>query len=116
MSKITFNELTLENFHQWPHFLKYSLLIFFAILCCFLNYWLIFSSNFSQYKILTNEEIHLKAEFENKQQLANVKAYKNQLQAIEKIYGNRLKLLVKKNEIYSFYYVGLYDCIINNNT
>jgi type IV pilus assembly protein PilO len=99
MTKVYFKELNLENFHQWPYALKYSLLIFFAILLGILNYWLIFNSKFHQYKIRVNEEINLREEFENKHRLANVPAYQNQLYRIEKIYRNNLKLLVRENEI-----------------
>ena len=99
MTKLTFNELSLETFHQWPLPLKYSMLVLGGILFGILNYWLLLSSNWYQYEILVNEEINLKSEFEKKQQLANLKAYQKQMQAVETKYGNSLKQLVKENEV-----------------
>lgn len=98
MNKINFNELTLENFNQWPISFKYFVFIALEILLGILGYWFILKPNFERYDRLFNQEIHLRAEFESKQQKANLDAHQRQLQALNKEYGTMFKLLVTEND------------------
>lgn len=99
MKSINLNELSLDNFHLWPHFLKYCTLLLSGILLVMLNYELFVSNNLDQYKLLSDETINLKTEFEKKQPLVNLAAYQKQFQLLNKNYQSNLQLLVKENEI-----------------
>lgn len=99
MKSLNFNELTLDNFHQWPQIFKYFALITFAIFLCFLDYVFFLKSSIFQYKFLANEDLKLRLEFEKKYQLTNLQAYQKQLHKIEKMHEASLKKLVKESEI-----------------
>lgn len=101
MNRINWKELSLSDFHQWPELIKYSVFSILCLVFIMIYYFLIFSANLYQYKSLINEERDLKAEFESKQKLANLNAYKGQLISLDKIYKNKLNKLVKTNEISS---------------
>lgn len=99
MKSINFNQLTLENFNQWPLVLRYSTVIISGMLLVILNYELFISANLDQSKIETYETMNLKTEFERKQQSSNLAAYQQQLQLLNENYQVNLKQLVKKNEL-----------------
>ncbi|KTD64883.1 type IV pilus inner membrane component PilO [Legionella spiritensis] len=100
MNNINLNELTLDNIGQWPAPVKYLLAAIVAILIVALGYWVIVKPNIEQYDALLVQEETLRAEFEQKQQMAsNLQAYRVQLQIIKERFGNMLRQLPAQNEM-----------------
>ena len=99
MTKINLNELTLDNFGQWPIGLRYCALIFSLILLGFLSYSFILKPLLIQYEDLVDQEISLRSVFEEKQQRANIKVYRQALQRLRQDYERMLKQLATKTEI-----------------
>ncbi|CDZ78651.1 Pilus assembly protein, PilO [Legionella massiliensis] len=96
---INLNELTWDNFQQWPNSLKYFVITMLGLVLSAIFYFLGVSSNYYYYKDLVNEEVGLKNEFEEKHRIANLDAYKEQLSILKKTNESRLNKLVKNNEI-----------------
>lgn len=99
MIKLNLNELTINNFQQWPNSFKYFIFAILGLAASIIYYVLGFRPGYYYYKSLINDEIRLKSEFEKKHILANLDAYKEQLSSLKKIYENRLKQLIKENEL-----------------
>jgi type IV pilus assembly protein PilO len=97
---INLSELTLDNVGQWPAAVKIGVVTVFFFVLIGLGYWLIAKDNFAQYDSLKEQEILLRAEFEQKQhQASNLRAYRNQMIIMEERFGNMLKQLPTQNEM-----------------
>jgi len=100
MININLNELTFDNVGDWPMPVKIGMTIALTIVVILLGYWMIVSPNFEQFQRLKHQEVALKAEFEQKQQMAvNLPLYQNQLKHMEDNFGAMLRQLPAENEM-----------------
>ncbi|WP_115302012.1 type 4a pilus biogenesis protein PilO [Legionella beliardensis] len=100
MNNFNLSELTIENAGQWPLVVKYLAAAILAAAIIAFGYFLLIKPNLATRDSLLAQETTLKEEFERKQQLAaNLFAYRNQLQEMNKRFGALLKQLPAENEM-----------------
>lgn len=100
MNSINLSELSLQNISQWPLAVKLGTVIGLSLLVIALSYWGFIKSNFDTLQTLAAKELILKRDFETKQhEVANLQAYRNQLQLMNERFGAMLKQLPAKNEM-----------------
>lgn len=100
MEKINLNELTLENFAEWPMPVKYGMMVVLSLAVIALGYWFLIKPGIEQSEALKRKETTLKQEFEQKQQqAANLQAYKDQLKSLQDKFGEMLSKLPAEHEM-----------------
>ncbi len=97
---IDFNELDFENLGTWPLPVKAACI---AIICFFiivLSFWFDTRTQLAELREAEHNEFELKQQFEYKQhQTANLHAYKDQLAAMRKAFGDMLDQLPSRSEV-----------------
>ena len=97
---IDLNDLTLENIGSWPNPIKMSAYALVAVVLIGFLYWFDTHDLLLTLSATQDREVHLRASFEHKQQLAaNLQGYKLHLIKIRKQFASMLRQLPSKTEI-----------------
>jgi type IV pilus assembly protein PilO len=94
------NELDFEDIGRWPsiYMVVAAFIAFFLVIGG--GYWFFTKDHWAKLGTIEKQEIQLKQDFSSKQKkAANLSAYKEQMQEMEKRFGTMLKQLPKKTEV-----------------
>lgn len=94
------NSLDFNDVGSWPDWAHVTAVIIVCIAIGFAGYWFIIKDMVVELEQVEKEEPVLRAEFENKQKkVANLEAYKVQLEEMKRSFGAMLRQLPSKSEV-----------------
>ena len=97
---IDLNDIDFENIGSWPASVKVVAIIVACALLLFLGYWFDTKKQLAYLKQIQNEELTLRASFEQKQHKAsNLDAYKEQMTTMKASFGALLRQLPEQTEV-----------------
>ena len=100
MKNIDLNNLDFSNMGAWPNPVKVGFIVIVSLLVLVAGYFIDISGKLNELDSAHQQEVTLKADFEEKQSKAvNLEAYKRQMQEMQQSFGSMLRQLPKKTEV-----------------
>jgi type IV pilus assembly protein PilO len=94
------NEIDFNNAGSWPAPVKAIVLIILFGALVFGGYWFLIKDQYAQYDRIAAEEKTLKEQYESRAyKVANLEAFREQMQEMQKTFGTLLKQLPAKTEV-----------------